>query len=292
MRKSVQKLAVSAVDTRTSMGTRAALAFLTMIMVLVLALPVFAGEAAKSTDLYSNKNEETGNVAVIIDSAHLLSDEEEVKLEEYLDRVTQYCHAIFLTSDTPHSSSMHEYAKSMLEQIGRSVGLTDGRNAIIYVIDMNKRQLTIYAGETAAKTITTAISNAITDNTYTFATKGDYYAAARETFIQIFQVLEGQEIAQPMRYITAAMLALFIGFGISLLMVRSKTKRKKADERAIMDSLESSYFEPAVNATLVSERTVVHVQSGGGGGGGGFSGGGGGGGGGFSGGGSSGSHGF
>ena len=282
---------------------------LAMIMVLAMALPVFAADSSaaslsadssetlKSTDVYKKKNEETGNLAVIVDSAHLLSDEEEVQLEKYLDQVTAYCDALFLTIDEPHSSSTHEYAKSKLEQIGRSVGMTDGHNSIIYVIDMNKRQLTIYAGDTAAKTITTAVSTAITDNTYTYATKGDYYAAARETFIQIFQVLEGQEIAQPMRYITSALLALFIGFGISLIAVRTKTKRRKADERSIMDSLETSYFEPAVSATLVSEKTVTHVESSGGGGGfsgggggGGFSGGGGGGG--FSGGGSSGSHGF
>ena len=274
-----------------------------LVLVLAMAMPAFADEAStnsassvssKTSDLYSSKNEETGNVAVIVDSAHLLSDEEETELEEYLDQMTQYVDAIFFTSDTAHSSSMHEYAKSMLEQIGRSVGMTDGRNAVIYVIDMNKRQLTIYAGETAAKTITTAISNSITDNTYTYASKGDYYEVARATFTQLFQVLEGQVIAQPMKYITSALLALFIGFAISLITIRSKTKRRKADDRTIMDALEVNYFEPSVSSTLVSEKTVVHTSSGGGGGfggggGGGFSGGGGGG---FSGGGSSGSHGF
>ena len=121
-----------------------------LVLVLAMAMPAFADEAStnsassvssKTSDLYSSKNEETGNVAVIVDSAHLLSDEEETELEEYLDQMTQYVDAIFFTSDTAHSSSMHEYAKSMLEQIGRSVGMTDGRNAVIYVIDMNKRQL-------------------------------------------------------------------------------------------------------------------------------------------------------
>jgi len=77
-------------------------------------------------------------------------------------------------------------------------------------------------------------------------------------------------------------------------MVRSKTKRRKASDNEILKALEVNSFDPVVNSTLVSERTVVHVESSGGGGhGGGFSGGGGGGGGGgFSGGGSSGSHGF
>lgn len=270
-------------------------AFILAIMLLLgLAIPAFAGEAAsKTSDLYTYHNEENGHVAVIVDSAHLLTDDEEIQLEEYLNPITAYCDAIFLTSEASHSSSMHEFSKSMLEQIGRSVGMKDGYNAVIYVIDMDQRQLTIYAGETTAKVITTAISNSITDNTYTYATKGDYFSAARETFIQIFQVLEGQTIAQPMRYITSALLALFIGFGISLIMVRIKTKRKKANADAIMRELEVNSFDPVVTSNLVSERTVVHVESSGGGGGG-FSGGGGGGGGGggFSGGGSSGSHGF
>ena len=264
-----------------------------MLITLLCSLPVFAAVNSRDTDLYSSTNEETGYVAVIVDSASLLSEEEETDLAEYLEPVTKYCSAIFLTSSASHSSSMHEYAKEMLEKIGRAAGLTDGYNALIFVVDMSERQLLIYAGETTAKVITTAVSNSITDNTYTYASRGDYFGVARETFIQLLRVLEGQGIAQPMLYITSALLALFIGFGISLILVRSKTRRKVASDKVLMGALETNLFDPAVTARLISERTVVHVESSGGGfsggGGGGHSGGGGGG---FSGGGSSGGHGF
>ena len=252
-------------------------------------------QAAKSDNLYANQNEETGYYAVICDQAELLSEEEEEKLEEYLNRMTEYCSAVFLTSNESHSSPMQEFSKTMLEKIGRSVGMTDGYQAVIFVVDMNKRELLIYAGESAAKVITTAISNSITDNTYTYASRGDYFGVARETFQQLYQVLDGQASAQPMTYITSALLAIFAGLGISLIMVRSKTKRKMASESAILDALEASSFEPAVSSNLVSEKKIRHVESSGGGGGG-FGGGGGGfsggGGGGFSGGGSSGGHSF
>ena len=270
-----------------------------VMMAVVLFIVSGIVLAARSENLYTMKNEETGYYAVIMDSAELLNEEEERKLEEYLDRMTEYCSAIFLTSNETHSSSMHEYSKAMLEKIGKSVDMTDGYNAVIFVVDMDKRQLTIYAGETAAKVITTAISNSITDNTYTYASRGDYYGVARETFTQLYQVLDGQAIAQPMKYITTALLAIFAGLGISLILVRRKTKRKKADVSSVMDALEICRFDPEVTVALIREEKVRHEEASGGGfggggghfggGGGGFSGGGGGG---FSGGGSSGGHGF
>ncbi len=250
--------------------------------------------AQKLENLYTSQNEETGYYGVICDQAGLLTEEEEVQLEEYLDRMTEYCSAIFLTSSEDHSSSMRTFSEEMMEKIGRSVGMTDGYKCIIFVIDMDQREMYIFAGREARKVITTSIANSITDNTYTYATDGNYFRAARETFDQIYRVYDGQAIAQPMKYITTALLAIFVGLGISLIMVRSKTKRKKADENSIMDALAVHQFDPVVNCIQVSERRVRHVESsGGGGGGGGFSGGGGGGGGGgFSGGGGGGGHSF
>lgn len=267
----------------------------TVLSFVVLLSAAGVSYAAQASNVYEKQNEETGHYAVICDQADLLSDEEEQKLTEYLDRITEYCSAVFLTSSQPHSESMHEYAKSMLEKIGKTVGMKDGYNALIYVVDMNKRELLIYAGDSIKKVINTSVSNSITDNTYTLASKGDYYAVARETFTQLYQVLSGQGIAQPMKYITSALLAVFAGLGIGLILIRSKTKRRMADQKSILDALERSSFDPAVTADLISEKRVLHVERSGGGGG--FSGGGGGGfsgggGGGFSGGGSSGGHSF
>ena len=258
------------------------------VFLLTFAAPAYAVQVSNA---YIYKNEESGNAAIIVDQADLLTNEEESELTEYLDRVTPYATAIFATSDTKHSDSIMQHAKKTQENICRSAGLDNGYTAVIFLIDMSTRELTIYSGETIFKVINTGIANSITDNTYTYASKGDYFGCAKEAFTQIFKVLDGQKIAQPMRYITAALLAVFAGLTISFFLVRKNTKRVPAGWVSVHETLDVQQFTPQVNSRLVSSRRVKHVESSGGGGGfhgGGFSGGGGGfsgGGGGFSGGG-------
>ena len=259
-----------------------------------------------------SKNDDTGFAAVIQDKADLLTDSEELELMTKMQDVTEYSTAIFVTSTDSHSGTLVNYARYVLEDICGQLNL-DGYTAVIFLIDMYSRELIIYSGETVFKTITTGIADSITDNTYTYASRGDYLGCAKEAFSQIYKVMDGQKIAQPMRYITAALLAIFVGLAVSLILVRRKTKREEAGHREIINALTVNRFEPTVNSRLINSRRIKHVEvtvgdgghgggfgggghSGGFGGGGGFSGGGGGGGfsggggGGFSGGGGGGSH--
>ena len=248
---------------------------LTLIILLLFVVVMTAGTvfAAKTSDAYLYKNEQTGYAAIIFDEAELLTDEEEAELEEYLNRITPYATAIFVTSDTAHTSSISQHARDTLESICGSAGL-DGYTAIIFMIDMYSRKLYIYSGETANQTITNDFGATITDNTYTYATRGDYFGCAKETFTQIFKVLDGQRIAQPMRYITAALLAIFAGLAFSLILVRIKTKKIVANTGVSKETLDEWEFRPQVQAVLVNTRKVRRDTDGGGFHGGGFSGGG------------------
>ena len=269
------------------------------VLLLAFAAPAYAIQVSNT---YIYKNEDTGYAAIIVDQADLLTNDEEADLAEYLDRVTPYATAIFATSDTDHSDSIIDHAKKTLEKVCISAGFENGYTAIIFMIDMSTRKLILYSGETIYKVIDTGLADSITDNTYTYASRGDYYGCAKEAFTQIFKVLDGQKIAQPMRYTTAALLAVFAGLTISFFLVRRKTRRVAASWSSIHETLDIRSFTPRVNSRLVSSRRVKHVESSGGGGGfrggggGGFHGGGGfsggGGGGGFSGGGGGGSHSF
>ena len=269
------------------------------VLLLAFAAPAYAIQVSNT---YIYKNEDTGYAAIIVDQADLLTNDEEADLAEYLDRVTPYATAIFATSDTDHSDSIIDHAKKTLEKVCISAGFENGYTAIIFMIDMSTRKLILYSGETIYKVIDTGLADSITDNTYTYASRGDYYGCAKEAFTQIFKVLDGQKIAQPMRYTTAALLAAFAGLTISFFLVRRKTRRVAASWSSIHETLDIRSFTPRVNSRLVSSRRVKHVESSGGGGGfrggggGGFHGGGGfsggGGGGGFSGGGGGGSHSF
>ena len=249
---------------------------LTLFLLVVLTGASFA---ARTNDAYLYNNEKTGFAAILFDEADLLTDEEEEELEEYLNRVTDYATAIFVTSDTAHSDSIQDHARATLENICGSADL-DGYTAIIFMIDMSTRKLIIYSGESVYSTITTGIADSITDNTYTYASKGDYLSCAKEAFTQIFKVMDGQKIAQPMRYITAALLAIFAGLAFSLILVRIKTKKAAVSSAVSKEELDEWEFRPKVQAVLVGTRKVRRIESDGGGGfhggGGGFHGGGGG----------------
>lgn len=231
------------------------------------------------------KNEETGYTAVLLDLADLLTETEEREAMEHLKDATNYCNAIFLSNTDSYTGSEVQYGGRKMEEICADLGLDD-YTAVLYMVDMHKRKLVIAPSKKIFNVITTDISNTITDNTYTYASRGDYAGAIRETFAQICRVFDGQAIAQPMRYITAALLAVFAGLAISLIAVRTKTKRKEAGYRDLTAALQINRFEPGISAALVSTKRVKHVEVSSGGGHGGHGGGfGGGGGGGFSGGG-------
>ena len=138
-----------------------------------------------------------------------------------------------------------------------------------------------------SKIITNAYSNTITDNIYRYASDGDYYGCASAAFSQIYTVLRGGKIAQPMRYISAALLALVIGFLINYLFLRAVTSPNKAGQGEIIDAAKVDFILRNPDAQYSHETKVYDPVRSSGGGGGGSRGGGGG-----SSGGSGGGHGF
>lgn len=248
------------------------------VMTLVFALPAFADESPSYT------NEETGSVVAVIDAADLLSSSEEKELLESMKEITEYCNAFFVTSDELHYSSVSDFAKELNNQLASRFGVSSA-DSTTFLIDMYDREMYIYSGTNVYKVITKANANTITDNTYTYASKGDYYRCAEETFIQIYKILDGQEIARPMKYITAALLAIFIGLFVGYIILRIKTKNKNDSALEETGNLLNNKCKVEVfNAILTNTIKRRHVESDGGGssggGGGGSSGGGGGGGGG------------
>ncbi|MCF0229296.1 MAG: TPM domain-containing protein [Parasporobacterium sp.] len=262
-------------------------AFALMLLVItVCTVSVMADE-----NLKIKRNQQTGYAAVIIDGAQLLSDTEEDSLIEKMVPVTQYATVIFVGTEKEYSGNAVNHARAWLEDICGTAEL-DAHNAVIFMIDMHARELAIYSGEATAKTVTGALADSITDNVYTYAGRQDYHGCAISAFDQIFRVLEGEKIAQPMRYITAALLAIFTGLGIALILIRVKTGRKETDFNSLEKDLTKRKIHPDINSALIKSRKVLHVEVrggsgfGGGGrggpsglGGGGFFGGGGGGGG-------------
>ena len=271
---------------------RIPLLLLTMLVFSAIVVqPVFAVDMQHAE---TKKNEESGYSAIILDNADLLSTEEEEQLLEKMQNLTSYCSAVFVSSQESHLFDVESYAEQTLDDVCEQMDLI-WENTTLFIIDMYNRELCVTSGSAVAKIVPVSMANTITDNVYTYASAKNYEACAEKVFEQIGQLMEGQKIAQPMRFITAALLAVFAGLAIALILVRVRTKRLETSYSEMIGALQKKDFEPNISAELISSKRVPHVEvhvSGGGGGphggGGGFHGGGGGfGGGGFSGGGGS-----
>ena len=101
------------------------------------------------------------------------------------------------------------------------------------------------------------------------------------SFLQELELLRGGKIAQPMRYISAALLALILGLLLNYLILRAVTVPRTAGNHEIIDAAQVDFIlrNPTSRHTNTTKvyRPVRSSGGGGGGrsGGGGFSGGGG-----------------
>lgn len=249
-----------------------------LIPVLVFVLSFFAASvlpARADEPGFEYSNPQTGYAVYISDEENLLSDDEESKLIEEMIPVTAYGNIGFVSCEN-YSESTSNYASWIYDRIFGS------ESGTMLVIDMGQRQLYIKNNGKVGETITNAYSNTISDNIYRYASDGDYYSCACVYCSQVYTVLEGGRIAQPMRYITAALLALILGLTINYLILRAVTTPRKAGNAEIIDAAQVDFI--LRNPGAIKERTTkvyspVRRSGGGGGGGsrggGGFSGGGG-----------------
>lgn len=216
-------------------------------------------------------NEATGYVAVIDDEADLLTESEEAQLIEVMMDVTAYGNAVF-HSVLSHSDNYSVYAE---EYYHHALGTASGT---ALVIDMQERTLTIYSDGDIYKVVTPTRADTITDNIFRKAGRGDYEGCAEDAFRQVVTLMQGDEIAKPMKYVSNALLALLLALLINFLRIRRASRLKAAELDAILEtaSVDLAYSSPQAIFTHESRTYSPVAKSTGGGGGGGRSGGGGG----------------
>jgi len=226
------------------------------------------------TTEYKYTNDETKFTAFIDDNANLLSMEERSKLFEEMLPLTEYGHIAFV-STANNSSSVESFADNYYHS---HFGTESGT---IFIIDMSNRKIYIFSDGANYRTVTSAKAYSITDNTYTYATNKDYYGCASYSFKQIYTILDGGKIAEPMRYTSNIFIALTLAFFFSFLYILGKSRIAKASDRSIVDNCDIDFKIGEMSAYKTGQHRVYSPQSsgssgGGGGGGGGSSGGGGG----------------
>lgn len=219
-------------------------------------------------------NEETGYQVAVEDDADLLTDEEKALLAFDMRALTAYGNAVF------KSVSYNNYSASWFAQdcYHRLMGSESGT---LFLIDMSNREIYIFSDGAVYKTVTTAYANTITDNVYRYASDQDYYQCASRAFGQIHALLSGRRIAQPMKYISNALLAFILAALLNYFLARSLSRSSKPGTGEILGSISTRFDFQNPRKILTSQTKVYDPPSssssgGGHSGGGGRSGGGGG----------------
>jgi beta-propeller domains of methanol dehydrogenase type len=247
-------------------------AFVFCLILSASTIPVCASAVSAS-------NEETGYVYVLDDSADFLTDSQENSLQKQLYDLTAYCNVAFVTTTGHSKSSTEDFAADYFDDV-----FGPHANGTIFVIDRCLNEIYLYSDGQAHKIITNSRARSITDNTYTYARDKDYYTCAYKVFAQIETLMQGKRIAEPMRYLCSALLAIVAALFLNLFFALWSSRSHKADRRQVMTGL---YAQMQINNPrtqfIRQSRTYSPVSSGssggghsGGGGGGGHSGGGGG----------------
>lgn len=220
-------------------------------------------------------NPDTGFEVIIEDEAELLSDAEEYALAEKMAEVTGYGHAAFVSVDTNYTSAGSYAEDCYYSYFGYESGT-------LFLIDMDNREIYIYSDGEVYRTITKSYANTITDNIYTYASDAEYFTCAYKAFEQIVTLLEGNRIAQPMKYASNAFLAVISALLINYFVVMLTSAAKKPSERELLEATKHRCSLINTDAVYTHTTKKYDPPSSSSSGGGGRSGGGGGGGGGHS----------
>ena len=244
---------------------------------VVLAMACVALLVPSSIYASAFENDETGYEALIVDEADLLSSSEEANLLEEMEAITEYSNIAFVSVvDNSYST------ERLAEQLNKEY--FGGESGIVFIVDMDNRYIWIDSMGGARKTITDDYGQTITDNVYSYASDEDYYKCASKAFAQIHSLFEGQWIAQPMKYICNAFLAVALALLINYFIVRMLSRASKASSKQIMGGIFTKVDINNARANFTHQTKRYSPQSsgsssggrsgGGGGGGGGHSGGG------------------
>ena len=249
---------------KTAAGIFAAL----IILITATASAVFADTVYTDPD--------TGYSVVISDEAGLIDAADYDRIEAAMKNITPYGNAGFYTTGY-NSGSTETLAKSKYREWFST------NSGVLFVIDMDNRNIWIWANGAANRVINKEWSDIITDNTYIYAKKGLYADCAEETFKQVGTRLQGEKINNPLKIGTSILLSVLISLmAIILVMVRINKKKQNPDVLLPLAGAAATFtIANTAKNHLRTTKTYTPRSSGGGGGfgggGGGFGGGGGGG---------------
>lgn len=210
------------------------------IIIILLCLSIFL--------FYKNvySLEENGNYRILIeDDANLLTDEQENQLLEDMRGLSEFGNIAFKSIDNNYTSAS-DFARSFYHN---NFGTSSGT---LFLIDMDNREIYIFSDGYNYSIITNSKAYIITDNIYKYASNGNYYQCAAVAYSQMYTLLSGGKIYEPMRHISNGVLAIVCAFFINFLIVLLNSSIKKAKDKEIINNCDIAF----------SVSNIVGVKSG------------------------------
>lgn len=232
---------------------------------LLLISVLFSSPAADSVFAADTgyTNPETGYTILLEDDADLLTAAEENALLAEMEKITEFGNAAFKSIAFNNMSSTANYAR---EYYHSHFGSNSGT---LFLIDMFYRTLYIFSDGAIYRVVTTGRAETITDNIYRMASRAEYFACANEAYSEIYTLLIGNQIAQPMKYISNALLAILLALLANFVLINNVSKLRRADINRMIHAASVSFrfTDPEVNYTSTTKTySPVERSSGGGGG--------------------------
>jgi len=235
---------------------------------LLLIIPI----STNAEELY--KNNETGYSVIIEDDANLLTNQEEENLLNEIKKITEYGNTMFKTIDE-NTTSTSNFARQIYRQ------KFEKNSGTLFLIDMYNRQIYIFSDGDNSNIITNYKAEIITDNVYNLAKNKDYYECSLKAFEQIYTILNGEKIFEPMRYICNFLFSFSIVFLVMYIIISILSSKPVASNKNIIKCAKNDIKVNSITGIQTGEHRVYnppddsYSSSSGGGGfsGGGFSGG-------------------
>ena len=177
------------------------------LMIALCLTPLFGIGASAHRGDARYTNPQTGYDVLILDEDDLLSEEEEAALVQVMTPITDYGDIIFWSTD--------EYTPDEIDQAkSKRYELYGNESSGIFSINMNIRMVTFQSDGAIYSMVSRSYARSITDNVSGYASSGDYYMCAAQAYAQVYEVLQGNRIAEPMKYISYAVISLMLAFVI------------------------------------------------------------------------------
>ena len=226
-----------------------------------------------SSNSIVRKNESSGYTYFIDDGANLIkNDDQKEELLKTLELCSEFGNAGFVSlsvnTSNPTSYAQNWYHNHFSTQSGT-----------IFMINMKIRKITVFSDGKNYSKVTTNKAESIVSNVYRYASKEDYFSCTNKAFKQIYTLLSGKQIFEPMKMVSNLFISITFATIICYIYVLSSSQIKKAKGKELFGGIEKDVLISDINIVKTGTRRVYSPQSsggssGGGGGGGGSSGGG------------------